>query len=534
MKGLKSWQDYVLGLDDTQHNAAWILARGKRALLLATQTKDSEGIAEAHLALTNGFIRENQYSQAEDHLEQAFSILQELNAPHGLVRALMFKAGIRNELGGNNEALWHLQDALDLLARSPDAILEARVWHVLGVVYADLDEINVAKQHYQRSLAIGQAVQPETRTCATLNNLGLLLMNQGDPVSQPDAVLSKQYLLEAKVFFERSLELATKIESRNLEVITRQNLAITVALLGDFEVGLSMLQLALLAAKMQRSRHNIALINADIGRLLMDSGQAKQALPFFVIAMKNLVKIGEQTAMMQVHLDLSLVYEALHKYKLALRHFKFHHQLSIQVRSEAATQYAQTMQSQLELERERARALELEQQNASLALESRLDALTQVANRRALEENLERLWFEARQSGVPLTVVVADIDHFKLVNDQFSHSVGDLVLQQCALLLRRQVRHLDVLARFGGEEFVLLLPNVDEISAYKFAQRCCKVISEYDWQKLEPNLTVTMSFGFASANNAASAQALFRLADDALFKAKKAGRNRVRPIIRAK
>jgi diguanylate cyclase (GGDEF)-like protein len=192
------------------------------------------------------------------------------------------------------------------------------------------------------------------------------------------------------------------------------------------------------------------------------------------------------------------------------------------------------MQSQLELERERARALELEQQNASLALESRLDALTQVANRRALEENLERLWFEARQSGVPLTVVVADIDHFKLVNDQFSHSVGDLVLQQCALLLRRQVRHLDVLARFGGEEFVLLLPNVDEISAYKFAQRCCKVISEYDWQKLEPNLTVTMSFGFSSANNAASAQALFRLADDALFKAKKAGRNRVRPIVRVK
>jgi diguanylate cyclase (GGDEF)-like protein len=190
------------------------------------------------------------------------------------------------------------------------------------------------------------------------------------------------------------------------------------------------------------------------------------------------------------------------------------------------------MQSQLELERERARALKLEQQNASLAIESRLDALTQIANRRALEEDLERLWLESKQSGLPLIVVVADIDHFKLVNDQFSHSVGDLVLQQCALLLRRQVRHLDVLARFGGEEFVLLLPNVDEISAYRFAERCRKVIVQHNWQLLEPNLAVTMSLGFASANNATSAQALFRLADDALFKAKKAGRNRIRPVVK--
>lgn len=532
VKDLKSWRDYVLGLDDTQASAAWIHKRANKALLLATQTNDSEGIAEAHLALTNAFIREYQYTKAQAHLDQASSILQELHSAHGLVRTLILKASICNEMGGNTEALWYLQDALDMLARSPDAILQARVWHVLGIVYADLDETNVAKQHYQRSLAIGQAVQPVARTCATLNNIGLLLMNQGDPVLQADALLSKQYLLEARAFFERSLALATTIKSLNLEVITRQNLAITVALLGDFEVGLSMLQKALSAAQKQRSPHNIAMIKADIGRLYLDSAQGQLALAFFLTALKNLEELGERTEMMRVHLDLSRVYEVLHKYKLALKHFKLHHELSNQVRSEAATQYAQTMQSQLELERERARALELERQNASLAIESRLDALTQIANRRALEEDLERLWSESKQSGLPLTVVVADIDHFKLVNDQFSHSVGDLVLQQCALLLRRQVRHLDVLARFGGEEFVLLLPNVDEISAYRFAERCRKVIAQHNWQLLEPNLAVTMSLGFASANNASSAQALFRLADDALFKAKKAGRNRVRPMVK--
>jgi Tfp pilus assembly protein PilF len=111
-------------------------------------------------------------------------------------------------MGGNTEALWHLQDALDVLARSPDKILQARVWHVLEIVYADLDETDVAKQHYQRSLAVGEMLQPVARTCATLNNIGLLLMNQGDAVLQTDAVLSKQYLLEATVFFERSLTLA--------------------------------------------------------------------------------------------------------------------------------------------------------------------------------------------------------------------------------------------------------------------------------------------------------------------------------------
>jgi diguanylate cyclase (GGDEF)-like protein len=532
MKRLKTWRDYLLGIDDAQRDALFIRRCAEKALVIAQKNADLEGIAEANLAFANAFIRDHQYSAAESHLVVSLRLFEDLDLRFGVVRSLLFKASVRNEQGGNNEALILLQQALDVLSGSANTVLEARVWHVLGIVYSDLDEIEIAKQHYQRSLLLGESFQPVSRTCATLNNIGLLLMNQGDPVLQTDVVLSKQYLLEAKGFFERSLALATTIGSLNLEVITRQNLAITVALLGDFDLGLTMLQAALLAAKKQRDSHNIAMINADLGRLLLDTKQPTSALAYFRFALKKLEKLGEPAEIMRVHLDLSMAYEALNQDKLALQHFKVHHQLSNEVRSIAATKYAQTMQAQLELERERARALLLEQQNSVLAIESRLDALTQIANRRALEEDLERLWLEAQQSGLPLTIVVADIDHFKFVNDQFSHSIGDLVLQQCAKILRGQIRHLDVLARFGGEEFVLLLPNVDTKAAYYFAQRCRKAILKHPWGSLEPSLLVTMSFGFASAANATSAQALFRIADDALFVAKKAGRNRVRPVVR--
>ncbi len=532
MKSAKTWRDYLSGLDEAQQNAAWIRKKAEKALALASKSADLEGIAESHLALTNAFIRENQYAKAEEQLQLAYTMLQELNLTHALTRALLYKASLRNEVGGNSEALWHLQDALDVLSREPNSILEARVWHVMGIVYADLDEIEVAKQHYQRSLAIGETSQPVARTCATLNNIGLLLMNQGDPMQQQDPTLSKQFLLEAQHYFERSLGLATQLKSLNLEVITRQNLGITVALLGQFDQGLSLLEAALVAAKKQRSQHNIAMIEADIGRLYVDQLKADLALPKFIAALQVFEKLGERTEMMRLHLDLSRAYEVLEQHKLALDHFKQHHALNNEVRSEAATQYAQTMQAQLELERERARAALLEQQNSVLAIESRIDALTQVANRRALEEDLERLWFEAKQSGMPLTVVVADIDHFKLVNDRFSHAIGDAVLQQCARVLQSQIRHLDVLARFGGEEFVLLLPHVSTQAAYRFAQRCRKAIAQHSWQLLEPRLAVTMSFGFASAAHASSAQALFRQADDALFVAKKAGRNRVRPVVK--
>ncbi len=161
------------------------------------------------------------------------------------------------------------------------------------------------------------------------------------------------------------------------------------------------------------------------------------------------------------------------------------------------------------------------------------DPLTGIANRRFFErrlgEEVER-WLRRRE---PLAYMLVDIDHFKRVNDSYGHQVGDQVLQQVAELLGRDLRGVDLLARFGGEEFMLLLPNTTRAQATAIAERLCRNVERHPFVASGvQNLTVTVSIGVACLENEpadlpAPGARLFKQADAALYAAKQAGRNRV-------
>ncbi|KTF68642.1 GGDEF domain-containing protein [Sphingomonas sp. HT-1] len=104
------------------------------------------------------------------------------------------------------------------------------------------------------------------------------------------------------------------------------------------------------------------------------------------------------------------------------------------------------------------------------------DGLTRIANRRRFDERLEACWEEARRTRRPLSMILLDIDHFKGFNDLYGHLRGDECLVSVAAALKKVGREQDVVARFGGEEFVLLLPQTDEAAALDFARRCCHAI----------------------------------------------------------
>ncbi|MGQ3075033.1 MAG: diguanylate cyclase [Ferrovibrionaceae bacterium] len=157
------------------------------------------------------------------------------------------------------------------------------------------------------------------------------------------------------------------------------------------------------------------------------------------------------------------------------------------------------------------------------------DPLTGLFNRRYLEESLELEWARTSRSSTELSVMMADIDHFKKVNDALGHDAGDLVLKQVATLLRQNVREGDVVCRYGGEEFALILPTARLDQAAELADRIRAAISElaitYRGQKLGP---ITMSFGVASRHDGETPAMLIDMADAALYAAKRAGRNTVR------
>jgi len=160
---------------------------------------------------------------------------------------------------------------------------------------------------------------------------------------------------------------------------------------------------------------------------------------------------------------------------------------------------------------------------AQLAAEARADALTGLLNRRGFEERAAMVLAWARREGGSIAVVTFDVDHFKRVNDRWGHEVGDRVLARTGRLLAARSRDIDVVARFGGEEFVVLLPGSDAGGAVAFAERVRLALAREEADGLP---SVRVSAGIHVATAPAGIDVLLGGADSALYGAKRAGRDR--------
>jgi diguanylate cyclase (GGDEF)-like protein len=156
-----------------------------------------------------------------------------------------------------------------------------------------------------------------------------------------------------------------------------------------------------------------------------------------------------------------------------------------------------------------------------LADEARTDPLTGLLNRRGFDERAALAMSHARREMTPTALVAFDIDHFKAINDEFGHEAGDRVLATIGALLRSEARAGDVLARRGGEEFAVLLPNSDEGNADAFAERVRSALAHTG------DLAVQVSAGVVAGTDGEDLAELLGRADVALYEAKRAGRNRV-------
>jgi two-component system cell cycle response regulator len=160
------------------------------------------------------------------------------------------------------------------------------------------------------------------------------------------------------------------------------------------------------------------------------------------------------------------------------------------------------------------------------------DALTGLFNRRYMETHLATLVEQAATRGKPIAVLVVDIDFFKAVNDTHGHDAGDDVLREFALRIRKSIRNIDLACRYGGEEFVIVMPETDMAVATMVAERLRRRIATEPFaiQQGTSNLEVTISIGIAALNDATdNAASILKRADTALYRAKRDGRNRVVP-----
>ncbi len=178
-----------------------------------------------------------------------------------------------------------------------------------------------------------------------------------------------------------------------------------------------------------------------------------------------------------------------------------------------------------------ARSMELQKKSLELERQATHDELTHLFNRRYADDYLQRQIESARRYDRDFTIALADIDHFKQINDRFSHAIGDEVLRRVAEILVNRCRKTDVVARYGGEEFLLCFPDTNS----DFAEQICgdirTAVENADWSEISEeictHLYITISFGIAQAGNDTRRTSILNAADMRLYQAKKKGRNLV-------
>jgi diguanylate cyclase (GGDEF)-like protein len=163
-----------------------------------------------------------------------------------------------------------------------------------------------------------------------------------------------------------------------------------------------------------------------------------------------------------------------------------------------------------------------------LQIEANTDPLTQVSNRRPFLKNLDAQFDNAQRRGLPMSVAMLDVDHFKRINDTYGHDAGDKALQQLSRMLIREFRSIDLVGRLGGEEFALVFPDTDLIGAYAACDRLRSMVELNEILADAHKIRLTVSIGLTEiTENASDAAALLKRADELLYVAKNSGRNQV-------
>ena len=171
--------------------------------------------------------------------------------------------------------------------------------------------------------------------------------------------------------------------------------------------------------------------------------------------------------------------------------------------------------------------LKLAEAYRKLEILSRTDPLTGLANRRALLENINHEKFRNERSEEVFSIIICDIDDYKKINDTFGHNAGDFVLVEISNLITNSLRKQDYVGRWGGDEFLLLLPQTGEDGSRILADNIRDKVDKHDFVYRESHISLSMSFGVAEFKRSLSVHDCIKNADESLYKAKEQGKNKV-------
>ncbi|MGW6131275.1 tetratricopeptide repeat-containing diguanylate cyclase [Cellulomonas sp. NPDC055163] len=447
-------------------------------------------------------------------------------------RALVCQGLVHHEIGDVEGAIDELDRALGLRRQTADDAGTASVLNSLGTVYMGMPHFAPqAAQVLSEARRLWLAADDPDHASMALTNLAKAYvvtsgrLVAGNPRGALAAARHALGIARQSVDEADAAGLArTGIDAR-LAVVGAHMHAGDLEAAGQALEGTHAMLRTFPSARQELQYHGLR------GRWLVRSGRLDEAVLALCDGLDlcaELDRPGERIELLAALVD---AHEGRGDLPSALSALRELHELTLQQGDAIADRRALLLSSRLEVERaeraadaERTRARALEEHNARLEHEATHDALTGLPNRRALDVAL------ARWAGDPsrrFACVLLDIDHFKRVNDQFSHQVGDQVLARLGEVLHDVVRASDLAARYGGEEFAILLDGLTDVNAADACERIRRVIVAQRWDDLIPGGTLTVSVGVAVHRPDETVASMLTRADEALYHVKRNGRDAV-------
>ena len=531
------------------------------------------------LALAEGLSDVNA-REALGHASAAGEIARELGDDKRLGEALFWEGCALDHLLEHDRALAAFGEALAIARGAGNRGAQARILRAIGLAYDELGDFPRALDHHLRALEIEEAAGNVAGRAATLRTIGVVYSRSGDLQTGLDYFDQSLTLCtetndsigraktlnnigvnlndlgrhdESLTVLQKALALYDAAGLTLQRSGTLVNLGLTLEKLERIvEAEASFLEAHTLA---QATGHMFGVVDAllSLGRLAAAQGRTAEARERLEAALAGAHHHKLKQPACECHDALATLHEHCGEYVEALAHHRRFHALEREVLMQSSERQLKAVETryqlaaaQREAEIHRLRHVELADVNAELAQvnkslraadeqKTRLleqlerqtyeDSLTGLGNRRLLDKRLGDEFDRAVRHARPLAVALLDIDHFKRINDRYSHAVGDAALKELARLLTASIRHTDLVVRMGGEEFVLVLVETDAGAAAQICEKLRAGIAAHAWERVHEGLALTASIGYCADTNVAGAERMLAIADRNLYVAKDSGRN---------
>ncbi|MGY2894297.1 tetratricopeptide repeat protein [Deinococcus sp. UYEF24] len=512
------------------------------ALKLAESGTDQLLLGQAHRNL--GWFRfvASDFGEALSHLVTGLDIGLACGDLGLQADCANFMAGVYRSLADYEKAADQLSMVLRTVREQNDRQREAHCLHNLGIVTMESRSLDEASRYLSESLTVYREIGDHPGEVKAMSTYANLVFEQGD------------YQLAIDLA-SQAAEQAWLYEQAQVEAIAYSTAGKAHTMLGQFGLAEQFQRRTLNYATAADDRLMQAWSLYELGQVYRSQADPERARSTYQSALNLAQELSLKELEMKVYRSLSELSAAAGDPATALDYYQKHHAVELEIFSQEASLKTRALLVQLEVERARSdaqiyklRSIELASVNEALERvnaeksglvdmledQSKLlkrqlseDGLTGLYNRKHIEGVLQREFWQQKSSAQLLCIAMVDLDHFKQINDRYSHLVGDQVLRVVARLFVQTCRPSDSVGRYGGEEFLFVFPGTTLLQGRMVCERVQRAVREYDWNQVHAGLKVSLSIGLVADLSVPNHERLISRADTKLYEAKNTGRDRI-------